>query len=217
MPVPVVRVAPSESPSPALVIVPSVFGINDDLRAQMGELASSGVVFALDPFWRTTGGPLPYDRRPDALARLRALSPAELDADLDEVVALARADADCNGKVVVLGICFGGGYAVRAAVRGVVNGAAAWHGTGIGDALADPDAVRVPLSLHFGADDELVPLEEVIDVRMALAARGDVVVALYPRAGHGFSQPGHAGYRESACEDAIDGVCELLERFTELP
>jgi carboxymethylenebutenolidase len=212
MPVPVVRIAAAHPPAPVLVIVPSIFGVTEDLRAQMEDLAADGVVIALDPFWRTAPGPLPYDRSQDGVARLRALSPEELDADLAEVIAAARVDPQGDGRVVTLGICFGGGYAVRAAARGLVNGAAAWHGTGLGDATSDPDAIRVPLSLHFGADDALVPLEEVIEVRMAFAARDDVVVALYPRAAHGFSQPGSPNYRAAACEDAMEGVGDLLRR-----
>jgi dienelactone hydrolase len=65
--------------------------------------------------------------------------------------------------------------------------------------------------MHFGADDAIIPLEDVIDVRMAFAGRGNVEVALYPGAAHGFTHPDGPAFKASAAEGAMASLRYLLE------
>ena len=66
---PVVVSSATETPRPALVIVPSIFGVPPDLIEQMEELAERAFVVAIDPFRRTQPGALRYMNPPAALAR----------------------------------------------------------------------------------------------------------------------------------------------------
>jgi dienelactone hydrolase len=78
-----ITVARGDGTGPALVIVPSAFGVGSDLEAQMRELAAdAGVVIAIDPFFREDAGPAPYDARARVMARLQALDRERAHGDL---------------------------------------------------------------------------------------------------------------------------------------
>ena len=50
----------NESPSGALVVVPSIYGAAPDLLERLAEFADRALVAVPDPFWRTRGGVVPY-------------------------------------------------------------------------------------------------------------------------------------------------------------
>ena len=81
--------------------------------------------------------------------------------DIEDLIKDLKARPECNGKVGVLGFCFGGRYAHLAAARLGVDAAGAYHGTKIGEHLDETPQVTCPVSLHFGAVDPAVPMDEV--------------------------------------------------------
>ena len=51
---------PKSEKGPALVIMPAVFGVDDDVRKMVDDLAAKGIVAAApDLFWRGDSGPMP--------------------------------------------------------------------------------------------------------------------------------------------------------------
>src|SRR5580700_8308717 len=74
---------PPSSPAPAIVVVPSIFGVTDAFKTSLERYASKGfIVIAPDVFWRTQPGPLTPDRHAEGQARMKAY---DLDAGLDDL------------------------------------------------------------------------------------------------------------------------------------
>ena len=196
---------------PALVIVPSAFGVAADLQAQMLELAASAACVAcLDPIFRNVPGVIPYTDMASVMARLSTLDAARLYDDLQAAIAWARVQPGVTG-VYVLGICFGGPYALKAAIDRIVDGAATWHGTRMQDHLAGAAAIRCPLRLHFGDRDPFVPSAAVDAIRAALPSGIDAQVVVHAGATHGFTHRGApAAYQPAAEQAAMQAVQALL-------
>jgi carboxymethylenebutenolidase len=186
------------TPAPGIIVLPPIFGVDRQMRDLADRCAQRGYPAAvLNQFWRD---PQPQEfartpeERPLATARTARVDVDQLVDDLDVAIAVLRDRPECNGRIAVMGYCFGGRYAFLAAARLGVDAAAAFHGTQIGLALADAPNIAAPLSLHFGEDDPLTPPDEIDVIRTALRHRPDAEIVVYPGAVHNFSQPGWPGY-----------------------
>lgn len=193
---------------PALVVVPSIFGPAPDLLERLAPLAVDALVAVPDPFWRVGGGAIPYPDRERAFARLQGFDLRAAIADLEAVLAWARARG--NGRVVGLGICFGGPFVLRFAGEGLLDGGATWHGSRMENFLDRAAETRCPLRLHFGADDPISPPAAIEQIRSAFADHPDCEIAVHPGAVHGYSHDGDA-WDPVAYEAGHAAVRELLD------
>src|SRR5262245_13301483 len=103
--------------APGVIMIPPIFGLGDEERAIAWDYANAGYpVLAPDLFFRTVPGPLGREGadREKALARYSGFEVDQGVSDLADAVAALRKLAECNGKVVVFGYCFGGRYAYLA-------------------------------------------------------------------------------------------------------
>ncbi len=204
-------VARSHGAGAAVVIMPSAFGVAVDLEEQMMELCSDAtLVVAMDPFFRTDPGAAPYDDMPRIMARLQSLDRARTYRDLLAAIDWTREEAD-GRAVVVLGVCFGGPFALLAAADGAVDGVVTWHGTRMDQYLDRAAEMRCPMRLHFGAVDPVVPMAAVDAICAAFAGRPDVRVVVHEGATHGFSHPSSARSYDAPAERAgMSSLCELV-------
>ncbi len=199
---------------PALLVVPSIFGPAPDLLTRLAEFAERAVVAVPDPFWREGAGAIPYADRAAAFARLRGFEPGRCLDDLRAVAAWARRRG--SGRLVGLGICFGGPFVLRLASEGLLDGVVTWHGSRMEQHLGGAGAVRCPLRLHFGDADPVTPPAAIEAVRAAFASHPDASIVVHPGADHGFSHDGPA-YDPAACRAGLDAVEELLGRVATAP
>jgi carboxymethylenebutenolidase len=217
--IPLVAFGPADGTRvPSLVIVPSVFGIDDDLRDQMAELAETGaLVVAVDPFFRTQPGPLAPDDLGPALERMQKTDLKASYADFLATIELVRNHAASDGSVAVLGICFGGPFCFLAAQHGVADAVITWHGSRLDQYLERAGDMKCPMKLQFGEVDPVVPLEAVERVRAAFANRADVEIVVHAGASHGFSARGSAAYlpaaERAAMQAASAALADLRARF----
>lgn len=195
----------------AVVVMPSAFGIGADLEAQMAELAAdASVVIAIDPFFRDDAGPAPYEDMARVMSRLQALDAQRGYRDLRAAIDWARAQQS-GRSVVVLGICFGGPYALLSAADRAVDGVVTWHGTRMEQYVDRATEMRCPMRLHFGSADPFVPAKAVEAVRTAFARHGDVRIVVHDGATHGFShRAAPQAYDEHAERAAMDSLRELV-------
>jgi carboxymethylenebutenolidase len=198
----------------AVVIVPSAFGIGADLEAQMQEIAEhAALVAAMDVFFREDAGPVPYEDRARAMARLQGMNRERVFRDLRATIDWTRAEAG-GRKVVVLGICLGGPFALLAAAERLADGVVTWHGTRMEMFLERAAEMRCPMRHHFGAADPFSPPDAVAAVQNAFADRKDVAIVVHEGASHGFSQRALArAYDERAERAGMDAVRELIEEL----
>lgn len=194
---------------PAVAIFPSGFGVTDDLKAQMAKLAHDArVVVAVDVFGRSGEGPGDYADTPAVMKRLQGFDREQGTRDWHAAIAFARSESP--GGVVAVGICFGGVFALTAAADGLVDAVATWHAGRVEQILGRAAQMRVPLRLHFGAVDPIVPMSAVDLIRAAFADRNDVDVVVHEGATHGFSHPTAAAFNAPAEAAAMNAVRELL-------
>jgi len=195
----------------SIVIMPSAFGVNPDLEIQMEELAvDSRFVVAVDPFFRDDVGVIPYEDTTGVVARVRATDRPQAYRDLLTAIAWVRNRVE-HPAVVVLGICFGGPFALLAAADGLADGVVTWHGSRLESVLERAGDIRCPLHLHFGGVDPFVPSETIAATRAAFAGRGDVRVTVHEGATHGFShRSAPAAYAPLAERAGMASLRELV-------
>lgn len=180
---------PTGTPRGGVVVLQEIFGVNAHIRQVADGWAADGYV-AVAPavFHRVKAGvELGYgaDDRAAGMAlkaQVEALPTPGVMPDVQAAVNLAARLG--QGKVGVVGYCWGGLLAWRAA--GVLTGVAAvvpYYGGGItteGELARQP---QCPVLAHFADNDAHIPLE---GVRAFEAAQPDVAVHVYP-AQHGFN------------------------------
>lgn len=187
---------------PGLVVVPSIFGGNEDLLAAMRSLADIASTIVFDPFWRGNGGAVPYADFDTAIARLDGL---DRGAVFDDMVAVAEwMRPQTNGAIAGLGICFGGPLMLLGTSVGTFQGGVAWHGTRMEDVLDRCDGLIAPLRLHFGSIDPITPPDVIDAVATRFADHPDCRIVVHEGADHAFSHEGANWHPEAAAAGMAD-------------
>ena len=190
---------------PGVLMITAIFGIDGEMQKLADAWAADGFVVSVpDIFWRVMPGPTADIQK--AFARYEAFDVEQGYDDVEDLVAHLRAHPRCNGKVAVLGYCFGGRYAHVAAARFGANAAGAFHGTLIGKNLDETPNISCPISFHFGSDDPIAPMEEVAAIRAAYAGHPNAEIAVHEGVGHNFSMPDKHGYDAAAARASRDAV-----------
>ena len=207
-----VATATATGTAPVVVVIGSVFGVTPALEDECDRLAAAGYhAIAPDLFWRTIPGPLTRDAD-DRVKAMERYAQFDVDAGLEDIAAVLRfgADVSSNGHSAIFGYCFGGRYAFLGATRLGIDAGISFHGTKIGEDLAEAPQVGAPLSLHFGEADDSVPMSEVAAIAAAFADRPDVGIYTYPGCRHGFAQPDAPSYDVAASTEAMRRSLALL-------
>lgn len=178
-----------------LIVLQEIFGVNAHMRLVSERLAGFGYrVLSPAMFDRVERdvelGYTPEDVQKGLALRAAIPEPAAL-ADID-----ATAAAFGNRPVGVIGYCWGGGLAWRAATASKhFKASIGWYGGGI--AAAKELAPNCPVQLHFGEADHGIPMSDVAAIR---AAQPGVEIFTYPGAQHGFGCEARASYSPADCE-----------------
>lgn len=195
---------------PGIVLITAIFGMDAEMEALADAYAAESFIVSMpDYFWRQLPGPT-ADREV-AFARMNDYEPIQGLMDIEDVINDLRAHPHCNGKVAVLGFCFGGWIAHVSAARFGANAAAAYHGTRIGQYLDEMPDLQCPVSFHFGEDDPIVPMEEVAAIKVAYRGHVNAEVVIYPGATHNFAMPDKPGYDEAVAQASQRLVLECFK------
>jgi carboxymethylenebutenolidase len=191
-----------------LVVVQEIFGVNAHIRRVADGFADDGYeVIAPAIFDRAERGvDLGYEGadRDKGIALRKAIPTEHMLADIAAcVVALKPA-----GRVGIVGYCLGGTLAWLAAAR--VSGLAAAVGYYGGAIAAELGAKpRCPVMLHFGEEDQGIPMSDVAKIRAA-ADPSLVQIFTYKDAGHAFNREGNAAFRGEAARVARERTIAFL-------
>lgn len=199
------RADPTGKPRGAIVVIQEIFGVNQHMRNVTDSFAKQGYV-AVSPalFDRVEKGiELGYDQKSiEAGRETRGKVPLDGTlADLQATIDYAKQ----FGKVGVVGYCWGGGLAFLAATRLPGTAAAVGYYGGMVAAHAE-EKPKVPVLLHFGDQDQSIPMSDVEKVKKA---RPDVPVHVY-HAGHGFSCDERASYNAEASKIALERTLKFF-------
>ncbi len=200
------RADPSARPKGAVVVVQEIFGVNEHIRSICDRLGSEGYVAIAPALFDRTERGFECGYSPDEVARARAfIADADWDAFVRDTEAARAAVADI-GKVGVVGFCMGGTVAFLAATRLQGFSAASGFYGGKIHSFAD-EQPKCATQLHFGAEDQGIPLGNVEIVK---AARPDCDVHVYEGAGHGFHCDLRASFHADASKQAWERTLALL-------
>ncbi|MEC8191149.1 MAG: dienelactone hydrolase family protein [Myxococcota bacterium] len=208
-----VQFRPSK-PGPLVVIVPSIFGVSPDVEHCANRFSARGaLVYAMDPFWRDGNGPLriPEDGK-RAMARLKRVSDADVLNDLLKLCAAGLGHERCNGKLILLGVCFGGRFVVKASHHVHTDGVAVWHGAGLLPELSNEALANTKVSLDFGAQDPLIPPAEVAAIQEKMSG-STATIRVHDHCGHGFTHWGTERCVPEAAEAAAKSVLALIDQL----
>ncbi|MFC6880801.1 MULTISPECIES: dienelactone hydrolase family protein [Actinomadura] len=205
----------------AVVVLQEAFGVNDHVQDITRRFAARGrLALAPDLFHRNGAGVLGYDRHAEAMPLIGAIGPDAIATDVRAVLDhLAASEGIAPGAAALVGFCFGGRAAFTAATA--IPGLAAavvFYGPGIAagpHAVLDrAEAIDAPLMLHVGAEDPVIPPDDVAAIQAALREAGaDFEQHLYPGAGHAFACDARPHlYREEAAATAWGRTHAFLDR-----
>jgi carboxymethylenebutenolidase len=195
----------SDAQAPGILLITAIFGIDDEMKELADAWAADGFVVSVpDIFWRVMPGPTADMEK--AFARYGAFDQEQGMLDIEDLIGDLKARGQCNGKVAILGFCFGGLYAHLGAARLGIDAAGSFHGTKIGSALGETDKITCPVSFHFGDEDPVVPMDEVEAIKTAYAGHENAEFVVYPGASHGFAMPYKDGYNADAEKSSRESV-----------
>lgn len=179
------------APRPGVLVVHEWWGCNDYIRGRAEQLAAHGyTALAVDMYGggQTAQTPEAAGQLMNAVLGDMETGQARLQAAYD--VLAARDDTDA-ARIAAIGYCFGGAVALHAARVGLdLAAAVSFHGALASFHTPAPGGVKARVLVCHGADDALVPADDVAAFRAEFDAAGaDYRLKSYPGAQHGFTNP----------------------------
>jgi carboxymethylenebutenolidase len=206
--------APNGGPAvPAIVLASAICGVDDDLRAIAGEFASLGyIVAAPDLFWRTVPGSLASD---DPRAAQRAQPRLDViktgERDMVDVLSRLRDEPLFNGRAAVMGICYGGPYAILGPKRLGYDAGIACHGTRMLDFIGELEGFTRPLCVFSGDEDRESPPAVLEAYRAAAARMENVEVHVFHGVRHGYTMRSRPAFDRSSYTATLERARSLME------
>jgi len=196
---------------PGVLVIHENRGLNEHIEDVARRTALAGyVAIAPDGLSAAGGAPADQEAARDLFAKTDGVRIA---TDVLAAVPWLAADATNNGKIGVVGFCYGGGLALRAAVETVgVDCAVAFYGKQL--SAEDTRKLKVPVMLHYAGTDERINAG-INDFRAALDAVGvPYSLNMYPGTQHGFhNDSSEARYNEAAAKLAWHRTLDFFDTY----
>ena len=178
---------------PAVIVIHEIFGLSDWARLAADEVAEAGYI-AIAPDLLSGAGPNGGGTSSfaggDVGKAIRDLKPGQKTADLNAILDYVAKLPSCNGKVVVMGFCWGGSETFRfAAENKDIKAALPFYGSGPTDATAIA-RIKCPVYGFYGGNDNRVTSTVAKSTDLMLAAGKVYEPVIYEGAGHGFMRGG---------------------------
>lgn len=179
------------APRPGILVVHEWWGLNDYPKRRARELAELGYeALAVDMYG---GGQTADDPEAATALMTGALGDVPgLEARFQAAVDALKARPGVDGsKIAAIGYCFGGAVVLHAARIGLpLSAVVSFHGSLGSFHKPAPGSVKAKVLACHGADDGLIPAEDVTAFKAEMDAAGaDYRFEAYPGAGHSFSNP----------------------------
>ncbi|HVU22790.1 MAG TPA: dienelactone hydrolase family protein [Opitutus sp.] len=192
--------------APAVLVIHEIFGLSDWARLLVDELAAAGyVAIAPDLLWGAGehgGGTAEIPAR-EIGQRIWKLPPEQITADLNAALDYIRHDVACDGNVVVMGFCWGGGQSFRFATNSdAIKAAFVFYGPA--PDAADMARITAPVHGFYGGNDARISAGVPVAAEAMKAAGKSFEPVIYDGAGHGFMRAGDAPPPESVAAPAAD-------------
>jgi carboxymethylenebutenolidase len=190
---------PASGPAPVIVVLQEIFGVNADMRQSADELAEKGfIAICPDLFWRQKPNVQLSDKT-DWEPALKLYESYDIPVGVTDIVAtmeFGRSLPGANGKVGLMGYCFGGLMTYLTAARENIDAGVSYYGGRTEQFLAEAANVTVPMIFHVGEEDEYISKDAQAAIKNAMKDKPLVEVFTYPHCAHAFAR--HRGEKYDA-------------------
>lgn len=196
---------------PGVLVIHENRGLNEHIEDVARRTALAGYT-AIAPDGLSVAGGAPADQEA-ARDLFSKTDGARIASDILAAVPWLAADASSNGKIGVVGFCYGGGMALRAAIEAIgVDCAVCFYGRQL--SAEDTKRLKVPVLLNYAGSDERVNAG-IPEFRAALDAVGvPYSLNMYPGTQHGFHNDASAArYNEPAAKLAWQRTLDFFETY----
>ncbi|MBP7146411.1 MAG: dienelactone hydrolase family protein [Acidobacteria bacterium] len=188
-----------EGPRPGILVAHTWMGLAPFIEERTRALAGLGyVALALDLYGR---GVRPHDREEAARESARyGNDPGLLRGRARAALDRLRGEPRCADRpLAAIGYCFGGHVVLELARDGAeLAGVVSFHGMLATHRLAGRGGLRAKVLALHGAEDPIVPVEDVLAFQREMQEAGaDWQLVVYGASGHGFTNPAAGSDRAS--------------------
>ena len=205
--------------APVVVLIHEIFGLSDWAKEMADELAAEGfIVIAPDlltGFGPGGGGSSEFPSQDATIKAVSGLDPEVVNADLDAAAEYGRQLPASDGKVAVVGFCWGGGKSFAfAAHRRDLSAAFVFYGPG----PADVSTITAPVYGFYAGNDARIGATVPATVAAMKAAGKKYEPVTYDGAGHGFMRAGEdpantVPGNKTAREQGFERLVKLLHEM----
>jgi dienelactone hydrolase len=213
-----------EGQRPGVIVVHEWWGHNDYARTRAMMLAELGYVgFALDMYGTGVLAEHPDDANKFMMASFEKAG--AIKARFETAMSLLQAEPMvAEDDIGAIGYCYGGAVVLSMARAGLpLDAVASFHGSLSTPAPAQAGAIQGRVMAFTGADDPMVPPEQVAGFKAEMEAAGaDFGVVSYEGAVHSFTNPGATAvgeqfdmplrYDAKADEDSWAQASEMFDK-----
>ena len=202
-----------------VILIHEIFGLSDWAKEMADELAAEGFIVVapdlLSGFGPNGGGSSEFPSQDATTKAVSMLDPAVVLADLDAAADYGKHLPAANGKIAVVGFCWGGGKSFAfAAHRKGLSAAFVFYGPG----PEDVSSITAPVYGFYGGNDARIGAT-VPATTAAMKAAGKIYEPVtYDGAGHGFMRAGEdpgntVPGNKTAREQAFARLVKLLHEM----
>jgi carboxymethylenebutenolidase len=203
------RADPAGTPKGAIVVIQEIFGVNHHIKAVADGYAKQGYVAVAPALFDRAEKDvdLGYDQAGMTAGRglIGKIPMDKVGEDTQAAIDYAKQ----FGKVGIVGYCLGGSVAFTAATK--LDGVAAAVGYYGGQIAANAqNKPKVPTLLHFGDQDQSIPMTDVEKIKEARG--GDTQIFVY-HAGHGFNCDERPSWNEESAKTALERTLDHFKKY----
>jgi carboxymethylenebutenolidase len=205
--------------APVVILIHEIFGLSDWAKEMADELAAEGFIVVapdlLSGFGPNGGGSSEFPSQDATVKAVSGLDPAGVLADLDAATEYAKHIPASNGKIAVVGFCWGGGKSFVFAVnRKDLAAAFVFYGPG----PADVSTVTAPVYGFYAGNDARIGATIPATTAAMKAAGKFYEPVTYDGAGHGFMRAGEDPTNTNPANKAArdQGFARLVRLLHEL-
>ena len=209
--------------APVVILIHEIFGLSDWAKEMADELAGQGFIVVapdmLSGMGPNGGGSSEFPSQDAITKAVSGLDPASVMAALDAAADYGKTIPAANGKIAVVGFCWGGGKSFAfAAHRKDLSAAFVFYGPG----PADVSTVTAPVYGFYAGNDARIgaTVPGTTDAMKAAGKKYEPVT--YDGAGHGFMRAGEdpgntVPGNKTAREQGFERLVKLLHEMKAAP
>ena len=197
---------PAKKPAGAVMLVHEWWGLNDQIKSVAAELANQGyLALAIDLY----GGKVAA-KPEDAEKYMKGVVVEEARETMSTWVDWLLKHPDGNGKVAVIGWCFGGGMALQASLDRPINGTVVYYGN-VARSAEELKSLKGPVLGQFANQDQWINPAMVDGFEAAMKQAGKVLEVHRYDANHAFANPTGQNYDAEDARKAWDQTMAFLK------